>query len=71
VRAVFAVVAVSGVLRGNAIAAPITRTATPAAISQPLSNRLGSASPAAIFAARAGAVAASSAPQRWHRRHFW
>ena len=43
----------------------------PAAISQPLSSRLGSVSPPATFAARAGAAAASSAPQRWHRRHFW
>ena len=43
----------------------------PAAINQPLSNRLGSASPLATFVARAGAAAASSAPQRWHRRHFW
>jgi hypothetical protein len=62
--------AVSGVPRGNPIAAPITRTAIPAAISQPLSNRLGSGSPDATFVARAGAAAASSAPHRWHRRHF-
>jgi hypothetical protein len=65
---VFAGAAVSGVLRGNPIAAPITSTATPAAISQPLSKRLGSVSTFAAFVARDGVT--SSAPQRWHRFHF-
>jgi hypothetical protein len=69
--AVFAGAALSGVVRGSPIAAPITSTATPAAISQPLSNRLGSGSAFATFVARAGAATASSAPQRWQRRHFW